>query len=122
MCHRISLFHLESLMTPNSTGAEVALLLIKLTFFRYSWNLNIPLQSILLTLVVVYITFRHVFLINLTFDLIHEYLINNYYIFLMFNIKYYMKELNTYFKQFKVSIKTLILVTGRDNNYKIILS
>ena len=29
-------------------------------------------------------------------------------------MKYYMKELNTYFKQSKVSNKTFIIVTGRD--------
>ena len=78
-------------MTPNITGGEVVLLLIKLTFLRYSWDLNIPLQSIILTLVVVIITFQHVFLINLTLDIIHKYLINTYYIFLMFYSKYYMK-------------------------------
>ena len=68
-------------MTLNITGGEVVLLLIKLTFLRCCWDLNIPLQSIFLTLVVVHITFRHVFLINLTFDLIREHLINTYYIF-----------------------------------------
>ena len=35
----------------------------------------------------------------------------------MLYIKYYMKDLNTYFKQFKVSIKTFIIVEGRDNRY-----
>ena len=32
----------------------------------------------------------------------------------MFYMKYYMEELNTYFKQFNISIKTFIIVTGRD--------
>ena len=98
MSHRINLFHLESSMNLNITGGELILLLIKSAFLRCSRDLNVPLQSIFLTLAVVYITFRYVFLINLTFDLIHEHLINTYYIFLIFDIKYYMKELNTYFK------------------------
>ena len=34
----------------------------------------------------------------------------------MFYMKYYVKEFNTYFKQFKVSIKTFIVVTGRDRS------
>ena len=38
----------------------------------------------------------------------------------MFYIKYYMKELNTYFKKFKVSIKTFLIVTGRDSGLVII--
>ena len=114
MSHRISLFHLESSMTPNITGGEVVFPLIKLIFLRCSWDLNILLQSIFLTLFVIYITFRHVFIINLTFYLIHEHLINTHYMFLMFYIKYYMEELNTYFKEFKVSIRTFIIITGRD--------
>ena len=32
----------------------------------------------------------------------------------MFYIKYYMKDVITYLKKFKVSIKTFIIVTGRD--------
>ena len=62
-------------MSPNITEGEVVLLLIKLTFLRCSWDLNIPLQSILLTLVAFYVTFQHVILINFAFDFIHEYLI-----------------------------------------------
>ena len=32
----------------------------------------------------------------------------------MFYMKYYIKESKTYFKQFKINIKTFIIVTGRD--------
>ena len=35
-------------MTPKVTRGKVVLLLIKLTFLRCSWDLNIPLQSIIL--------------------------------------------------------------------------
>ena len=98
-------------MIPKITGGGVVLLLIKPIFFRCSWDLNIPLQSILLTLFDVYITFQHAFLIHLTFVVIHEYMITTYYIFFMFYIKYYMKDLNTYLKQFKVNIKKFIIVT-----------
>ena len=112
----VLVFSISRVQWLNITGGEVVLLLIKLTFLRYSWDLNIPLQSIFLTLNVIYITSRHVFLINHTFDSIHEHLINTYYMFLMFYIKYYMKELNIYFKQFKVSIRKFIIVTGCDTS------
>ena len=39
----------------------------------------------------------------------------------MFHMKYYIKELNTYFKQLKIIIETFIIVTGRDSTVDEIL-